>query len=129
VLTLPILVAFCYSDMNCQKVFGAFFAISSACLGLQTNSLYHNQCVASFNEGTFCYDVNRELTECSEQDNPDFDIEVYFSWRQAGNGLAFLGGVATFAKVLDLICNINIPSFPHHPSPETTTSNRRLRLC
>lgn len=96
-----------HSDVNCQKVFGAFFSIISAMLGLQTFFLYQNQCFKSFRQGEYCFDENRELTECSA-DNPAFDIEIDFQW-YAGTALYGLG-VATFAKILDLLCNIIIPT-------------------
>jgi hypothetical protein len=98
---------FTSDDVNCQKVFGGFFAVFSAVLGVRTFFLFRNQCHESFREGWFCFDSELNEVEC---DNPgdNFFGSVYFHW-QAGSGLVALG-IATFAKVLDLLCNIAVPT-------------------
>lgn len=96
-------------DVNCQKVFGAFFAIFSAVMGLRTFFLFRNQCYASFNTGWTCLNEDMEQIDCGDDfDNPELFIKSYMQW-QRGPGLLGLG-VATFAKLLDLVCNFLIPT-------------------
>ncbi|CAB9523862.1 expressed unknown protein [Seminavis robusta] len=105
-------------DVNCQKVFGAFFAIFSTVMGLRTWFIYRNQCFASFASGWECYDATFERVECGDEytydsgkfffHNPSVAYSVYTNW-MIGPGLICLG-VATFAKVMDLLCNFVIPT-------------------
>lgn len=94
-------------DVNCQKTFGAFFAIISAVMGLRTWFLFRNQCFASFRKGWYCFDQELNEIDCDATDDL-FYGSAYFYW-QAGPGLIALG-VATFAKVLDLLCNLLVPT-------------------
>eukprot|EP00544_Gedaniella_sp_CCMP2646_P015477 CAMPEP_0202503394 /NCGR_PEP_ID=MMETSP1361-20130828/41628_1 /ASSEMBLY_ACC=CAM_ASM_000849 /TAXON_ID=210615 /ORGANISM="Staurosira complex sp., Strain CCMP2646" /LENGTH=1063 /DNA_ID=CAMNT_0049136599 /DNA_START=154 /DNA_END=3348 /DNA_ORIENTATION=+ len=94
-------------DVNCQKVFGGFFAIISAVMGLRTWFLYRNQCFASFRNGWYCFDEQLNEIDCDASDDI-FYGSALVDW-DAGPGLVALG-VATFAKVLDLLCNILVPT-------------------
>lgn len=96
-------------DVNCQKVFGGFFAIISAVLGVRTWYLFRYQCVTSFRAGWFCFDENLNTIDCDDTSDAFFG-SAYFHW-QAGTGLVCLG-IATFAKILDLVCNIILPTPP-----------------
>jgi len=74
-------------DVNCQKVFGGFFAIISAIMGLRTWFLFCNQCFASFRKGWHCFDVDlNEIEDCYDD---AFYGSVYFHW-QAGPRLITL---------------------------------------
>lgn len=98
-------------DVNCQKVFGAFFALFSTIMGLRAFFLYQNQCYASFNTGWTCYDEDMQPLDYGsgvDFDAPEVVYQSYLHW-QASAGLIGLG-VATFAKVLDLLCNFLVPT-------------------
>jgi hypothetical protein len=94
------------SHANCQKeAFGAFFNIIFAVTGLCTWFLFQHQCFASFWKGWNSFDKQLNEIDCNETDDI-FYGSACFSW-QAGAGLIALGD-ATFAKVLDLPCNLLI---------------------
>lgn len=76
-------------------------------MGVRTWFLFRNQCVSSFREGWFCYDEDLNQIDC-ETAGDAFYGTAYFGW-QVGPGLICLG-VATFAKILDLLCNIILPT-------------------
>ena len=76
-------------------------------MGLCTWFLFQNQCFASFWKGWNSFDKQLNEIDCNETDDI-FYGSACFSW-QAGAGLIALGD-ATFAKVLDLPCNLLIPT-------------------
>jgi len=76
-------------------------------MGIRIFILFGNQCHSSFREGLYCFDADLQEIDCDGAGD-DFNISAYFGW-QAGPGLTALG-VATFAKVLDLLCNIILPT-------------------
>ena len=89
-------------------------------MGLRTFFLYQNQCYASFNTGWTCFNSNFDTIDCGGPtqynttsnsfwfENPEVAYHVYTGW-QIGAGMLGLG-VATFAKVLDLLCNLVLPT-------------------
>ena len=76
-------------------------------MGLRTWFLYRNQCFASFRNGWYCFDEQLNEIDCDASDDI-FYGSALVDW-DAGPGLVALG-VATFAKVLDLLCNILVPT-------------------
>jgi len=91
-------------------------------MGVRTFFLFKNQCHASFRQGWYCFDSALEEIDCDTGD--DFFLAAYFNW-QAGPGLIGLG-VATFAKILDLLCNIIVPTPTITRSPEEQAEYERL---
>jgi len=82
-------------------------------MGVRTFFLFKNQCHASFRQGWYCFDSALEEIDCDTGD--DFFLASYFNW-QAGPGLIGLG-VATFAKILDLLCYDRETSYHAVKSP------------
>jgi hypothetical protein len=76
-------------------------------MGLCTWFLFQNQCFTSFWKGWNSFDKQLNEIDCNETDDI-FYGSTCFSW-QAGAGLIALGD-ATLAKVLDLPCNLLIPT-------------------
>lgn len=99
-------------DVNCQKVFGGFIALITACLGMRTFWLFRARCFRSFLKGWFCFDVDGVLIDgCNDGNFNTFDGVETITYFEFDSGIGYvLLGVSTFLKVINLVCHLIIPT-------------------
>jgi hypothetical protein len=104
-LTTDTLRLYAHYDCNCQKAFAGFFAIISIAMALQTWIVYQRRCFVSFYSGDTYFNADREKVD---SDDPSAVFLLDFQWHP-GVGLNCLK-TASFLKVLDMLCNLAIPT-------------------
>lgn len=94
------------TQVNCQKFFGAVVSFISMCSSLLTWYGYYRGCVLTFSDRDM--GVYRNMTVAPSLDEAEFILQI--EW-EAGYGY-HLVVVATILKIVDVVCNLAVPTPP-----------------
>ena len=99
-------------DVNCQKMFGTLSTLFSLFLSFYTWQRYINSCFSVFYEGIIPYGFHGQALAPEEVDEVEerwkIMVSLEYAWR-AGPGLICVV-MATFLKIVDLLCNMMVPT-------------------